>query len=104
MGVILLVSWVVSIGALVSPNNSITGFVILNWALVIDSIAILVVGTALWFYTLKIQDNYLAVWQAQSSTTKIAVQDLVRADHTGTVVQARLTFRLVQVLWLLRAE
>jgi len=78
MGVILLVSWLISVGALISPNNSVTGFVILNWALVVDSISILVVGTILWFYTQKIQDNYLAVWEAQSSTTKVAVQDLFK--------------------------
>lgn len=87
MGVILLVSWLISVGALVSPNNSVTGFVILNWALVIDSISILVVGTILWFYTQKIQDNYLAVWEAQSSTTKIAVQDLVSVDNAGILAQ-----------------
>lgn len=77
MGVIMLVSWVISIGALIMPNNSITGFIILNWALVLDAISILVTGTSLWFYTLRIQHNYLEVWQAQSNATKIAVQDLV---------------------------
>jgi len=76
MGVIMLVSWVISIGALIMPNNSITGFIILNWALVLDAISILVTGTSLWFYTLRIQHNYLEVWQAQSNATKIAVQDL----------------------------
>lgn len=82
MGVILLVSWLVSIGALLSPTRSTTGFVVLNWAIVIDSIAILVVGTSLWFYTLHIQDNYLAVWEVQSNATKIAVQDLVSGQAT----------------------
>lgn len=76
MGVILLLSWLISIGALLSPSRSTTGFVVLNWAIVADSIAILVVGTSLWFYTLHIQDNYLAIWEVQSNATKIAVQDL----------------------------
>ncbi|KZT03532.1 tetraspanin [Laetiporus sulphureus 93-53] len=76
MGVILLVSWVVSVGALLSPNNSIKGFVLFNWTLALDAIVVLIVGTTLWFYTLMVRDNYLAVWEVQSTETRVAIQDL----------------------------
>ncbi|PCH38694.1 tetraspanin [Wolfiporia cocos MD-104 SS10] len=78
MGIILLISWLISIGALLSSNNSVMGFVVLNWALVVDSIAVLIVGTIFWQYTLGIRNNYLQVWEAQSTETRIAVQDLFK--------------------------
>ncbi|TFY54694.1 hypothetical protein EVJ58_g8708 [Rhodofomes roseus] len=75
MGVVLLASWIVSIIAVLSPTASVTGFVLLNWMLVLDVLAILVVGTSLWYFTLHIEDNYLAAWQSLSNATKIQVQD-----------------------------
>lgn len=78
MGVVLLASWIVSIIAVLSPTAQVTGFIVLNWMLMLDVVAILVVGTSLWFFTLHIEDNYLAVWQSLSNASKIVVQDEVR--------------------------
>ncbi|KAH9925255.1 tetraspanin [Fomitopsis serialis] len=75
MGVVLLASWIVSIIAVLSPTATVTGFVVLNWMLIMDVIAILVVGTSLWFYTLHIEDNYLAVWTSLPDASKLAVQN-----------------------------
>lgn len=75
MGVILLASWIVSIIAVLSPAAQVTGLIVLNWMLVLDAIAVLVVGTSIWFFTLHIEDNYLAVWDALSNATKIEIQD-----------------------------
>ncbi|KAI0736592.1 tetraspanin [Fomitopsis betulina] len=75
MGVVLLASWLVSIIAVLSPTAQVTGFIVLNWMLMLDVVAILVVGTSLWFFTLHIEDNYLAVWQSLSNASKIVVQD-----------------------------
>lgn len=77
MGVVLLASWIVSIIAVLSPTATVTGFVVLNWMLIMDVIAILVVGTSLWFYTLHIEDNYLAVWTSLPDASKLAVQNKV---------------------------
>ncbi|CCM03846.1 uncharacterized protein FIBRA_05995 [Fibroporia radiculosa] len=76
MGIILFISWLISIGAFLSPATSILGFIILDWFLVLDMIAVLTVGTMMWYYTLQIRDNYFAVWQAQSTETRIAVQNM----------------------------
>lgn len=50
----------------------------LNWLLLANAIAILVLGTYIWFSTLHERNNYHAVFGMQSNATKIAVQDTVR--------------------------
>ncbi|KAI0928257.1 hypothetical protein AcW1_005558 [Taiwanofungus camphoratus] len=76
LGVILMLSWIVSIAAIIQRNSSIKGFVVLNWALAVDAIAVLIVGTIIWFYTLQERNNYFAVWNAQSPETRLAIQNM----------------------------
>lgn len=73
-----MLSWIVSIAAIIQRNSSIKGFVVLNWALAVDAIAVLIVGTIIWFYTLQERNNYFAVWNAQSPETRLAIQNMVR--------------------------
>ncbi|KAI6129146.1 hypothetical protein EDD17DRAFT_1563629 [Pisolithus thermaeus] len=49
--------------------------VLLNWILLLDGIAILVVATSIWIYTLHERNNYHAVFGRQSNATKIMIQD-----------------------------
>jgi len=49
--------------------------VLLNWLLLGNGIAILVIGTYIWFYTLHERDNYHRVFGMQINATKIGVQD-----------------------------
>ena len=51
----------------------------LNWLLLINGIAVLFIGTYIWFSTLHERNNYHTVFGMQSSATKIAVQDTVRS-------------------------
>lgn len=75
LGVALLVTFAISIAAIVQRNHVTIGLVILNWTLIIDAIAILVVGTFLWFFTLQERNNFHTVLSEQSSEIKIAIQD-----------------------------
>jgi len=76
LGIIFIITFLISMVAMIRKNNSITGFIVLNWALVLDAIVVLIVGTAVWFYTLKQRANYYDVWQAASPDTRVALQDM----------------------------
>ncbi|KAL6309060.1 hypothetical protein BKA93DRAFT_814971 [Sparassis latifolia] len=75
LAILFIVTFVISIGAMVQKNPGILGFVVLNWALIVDAIATLVVGTIIWFYSLQERNNYYAVWKMQTNTTRVAVQN-----------------------------
>jgi hypothetical protein len=77
LGVFLLITFVFSIGAIVQRNHVTIGLVILNWLLIVDAIAILIIGTFVWFFTLRERDAYHKVWRAQTDAVKIEIQDKV---------------------------
>ncbi|KAH7927750.1 hypothetical protein BV22DRAFT_1031509 [Leucogyrophana mollusca] len=78
LGIILLSTFVISIIAIIQRNNSTAGLIVLNWALLVDGIAVLVVGTYIWIYTLHERNNYHAVFGRQSNATKILIQDTLK--------------------------
>jgi hypothetical protein len=73
LGIMLLATFALSL-VLVAQRGR-TPLVILNWLLLVDGIAILLVGTYVWFYTLHERNNYHTVFGVQSNTTKIEIQD-----------------------------
>jgi len=75
LGVSLLVTWAVSVGAIIQPNHVTRGLILLNWTLIADAVMIIVIGTFVWFYTLQERANYHTVFAAQTSATRIAIQD-----------------------------
>ncbi|KIK95851.1 hypothetical protein PAXRUDRAFT_139768 [Paxillus rubicundulus Ve08.2h10] len=76
LGIMLLVTFALSL-VLVAQRGK-TPLVILNWILLVDGIAILLVGTYVWFYTLHERNNYHTVFGAQSNATKIDIQDTLK--------------------------
>jgi len=78
LGITLLISWVVSVGAIVQPTHVLGGLVLLNWVLLIDAIFIIVAGTFVWFYTLQERANFHTVFSNLSNETKVAVQDKLK--------------------------
>ncbi|KAH9946337.1 tetraspanin [Epithele typhae] len=74
-GIFLLVTWIVSICGIVQKNHVTFGLVVLNWFLLIDAIVILVIGTALWIFSLQERTNYLVLFNAATPATRIALQD-----------------------------
>jgi len=75
LGAVLIATFLISIGAIVQPNHVTVGIVILNCALVVDAIGVLVVGSFLWFFSLKERANFRVIYAAMSTTQQIAVQD-----------------------------
>lgn len=82
LGVIFLATFVSSLVLITIRGKR--PLVLLNWLLLVNGIAILFVGTYIWFYTLHERNNYHQVFGMQSNATKIAVQDLVRKSMMPT--------------------
>lgn len=79
LGVFLLITFAASIGAIVQKNRVTGGLVALNWVLMADMLSVLVVGTFVWFYTLRERDNFRARYLLLPDAQKIEIQDKVRA-------------------------
>ena len=77
LGIALLVTFVLSIAAIVQRNHVTIGLVILNYALLIDAIGILVIGTFIWMFTLKERANFHVLWLAASPASRITIQNQV---------------------------
>jgi len=75
LGIMFLVTWAISVGAIIQPNHITFGLVFLNWSLILDALAIVTIGTFIWFFTLQERKNYHSILATQSAATRIAVQD-----------------------------
>jgi ABC-type uncharacterized transport system involved in gliding motility auxiliary subunit len=77
LGIAMLITFAISIGAIVQRNHITIGLVILNWTLILDALGILIMGTFVWFFTLEERNNFHSVFSQQSTQNKIAIQDKV---------------------------
>jgi hypothetical protein len=77
LGVALLFTFAFAIGAIVQANHVTIGLVLLNWLLLVDGIITLVIGTFVWYYTLRERDNFHTAFAEQSQANQIAIQDYV---------------------------
>ncbi|THV08030.1 tetraspanin [Dendrothele bispora CBS 962.96] len=75
LGVFLLVTFLISIFAIVQRNHVTSGLVILNYVLIIDAIVVLVLGTRVWFFTLRERDNFFKIYKEQSDDTIRQIQN-----------------------------
>ncbi|KAF5387161.1 hypothetical protein D9615_001695 [Tricholomella constricta] len=75
LGIALLVTFMVSIGAIIQKNHVTIGLVVLNYTLLIDAIGIVVIGTVIWFFTLQMRNNFHVRWEEVSRETRIRLQD-----------------------------
>jgi len=76
LGVALLISFIISIVAILQRNHVTIGLVLLNYALVVDAIGILVVGTIIWFSTLQERAHFHGWWVDTSPEIRITLQDM----------------------------
>jgi hypothetical protein len=77
LGVALLVTCAISVGAIVQKNHVTIGLVILNYALLLDAIGIVIIGTFVWFFTLQERANFHRLWLQANPQTRITLQDQV---------------------------
>jgi len=75
LGIAYGVTFALSIGAIVQPVHVTIGLVIVNWALLVDAIGTVAIGTMIWFFTLKERANYEVKFNAASETVRQAIQD-----------------------------
>lgn len=78
LGIALLITFAVSIGAIVQQNHVTIGLVILNYVLIIDALGIVIIGTFVWFFTLEERANFYKLWLEAPPTTRLALQNQVR--------------------------
>jgi len=75
LGIALISTFLISIVAIAQKNHVTLGFVILNYALLLDSMGIIVIGTFVWWYTLQERANFYGLWSQASRATRITLQD-----------------------------
>ena len=80
LGVALLITFTISIGAIIQRNHVTIGLVLLNYALLVDAMGILVIGTYIWFSTLQERAKFHNFWAGTSPSTKIALQDMASSS------------------------
>lgn len=71
-----MITFIISIGAIIQRNRVTIGLVLLNYALLVDAIGILVIGTLIWFSTLQERAEFHNFWVGTSPATKIVLQDM----------------------------
>ena len=71
-----MITFIISIGAIIQQDHVTIGLVLLNYALLVDAIGILVIGTFIWFSTLQERAEFHNFWVGTSPATKIALQDM----------------------------
>lgn len=78
LGIVFIITFVIAIGAIIQPVHVTIGLVVLNWALLLDGIVTLAVGTVVWFSTLKEELNFHKAFSQQSEQNRQAIQDLLK--------------------------
>jgi hypothetical protein len=92
LGVMLLVTFALSIGAIVQPNHVTLPLSILNWAIIVDGLAVIVIGTMLWWPTLQERNNFGKAFNATNDDIKLTLQDMLQCcgyffpNETGNVI------------------
>lgn len=80
LGIALLVTFAISLGAIVQASHVTAGLRVLNWVLVLDALGTVIVGTFVWYFTLEERANFHKVYSDLSPETRIKVQDQVRCN------------------------
>jgi len=75
MGIALLITSFLSVGAIIQRNHVTIGLVILNWMLIADAVIVLIIGTFVWFYTLRERNEFHAEYANLQPSQRIFLQD-----------------------------
>jgi len=75
MGIALLLTSFLSVGAIIQRNHVTIGLVILNWVLIADAVIVLIIGTFVWFYTLRERNEYHGEYAKLQPFQRVAIQD-----------------------------
>jgi len=75
-GIFLAATAVLAIFAAVQRNHVTTGLVWLNWMLIADFVVVLVVGTRIWFFSLRQRAEFFNIYSALPTETRVQIQDM----------------------------
>jgi hypothetical protein len=75
MGIALLLTSFLSVGAIIQRNHVTIGLVILNWALIADGVIVLSIGSFVWFYTLRERNEFHVQYANLQPAQRITIQD-----------------------------
>lgn len=81
LGIILILTWALSIGAIVQKNHITVGLVAMNWLLIVDMLGILIIGTFVWVFTLQERIFYHQRFIEAPQSLQIAIQNKVCYRH-----------------------
>jgi hypothetical protein len=75
MGIALLITSFLSVGAIIQRNHVTIGLVILNWVLIADAVIVLIIGTFVWFYTLRERNEFHGQFAKLQPSQRVSIQD-----------------------------
>lgn len=75
LGIAYAATFIIALIAIVQPNHVTMFLAGLNWVLLIDGLATLVIGTAIWFWTLRERIEYDRKWLVAGSVVQTTLQD-----------------------------
>ncbi|KAJ7684725.1 tetraspanin [Mycena polygramma] len=90
VGIALCTTFLISIGAVVQRNHITVGFVILNWFLIVDAIIVIVVGSMIWFFSLRQRNEFQLKWTALPAADRITLQDEFKCCGYFTAADAEI--------------
>ena len=77
----MLLTFLMSIGAIVQPNHVTRPLAVLNWLLILDTLGVIIVGTMVWWATLQERKNFGMAFDAASNSTRLIIQNQVRSTR-----------------------
>jgi len=75
MGIALLLTGFLSVGAIIQRSHVTIGLVILNWVLIADAVIVLSIGSFVWFYTLRERNEFHVEYAKLQPSQRITIQD-----------------------------
>lgn len=73
----------------------------LNWLLIVAMLYLTAAGSVIWFFTLRLRNNFHTRWAQQTPITRIAIQDMV-SRYPPCMAFSSISLFTVHVLWLLQ--
>jgi len=92
MGVTFILTSIFGLIGIFQRNHITMPLVALNWMLFVDALYVMVIATAVWFYSLRQRNEFYVVWKEQTSAVRTLLQDQLQCcgyfDSTDNVISA----------------
>lgn len=75
LGIAMCLTAFLSVFAAVQRNHVTGGLVALNWMLIVDFIIVLVLGTRIWFFSLRQRAEFFNIYSALPNDTRLQIQN-----------------------------